>query len=133
MTATGRAWRSSRYVPPRGGGTRRRGGRAVSERLPERRRGHRERFSFHPRLDAAERKPGVYPYNRRSSRQRRHRSLIGEGEIIMALKTTRAVAAEEKNRASEDIQSDGAEDPQKLMVNGQERVLEGVDPDMPLL
>jgi isoquinoline 1-oxidoreductase alpha subunit len=51
----------------------------------------------------------------------------------MARKTQRAVAAGEKNRASEDIPSDGAEEPQKLMVNGQEWVLEGVDPDMPLL
>jgi isoquinoline 1-oxidoreductase alpha subunit len=54
----------------------------------------------------------------------------------MELKTKRAVAAEKKNRTSEDIQPDGAEDPQramKLMVNGQERVLEGVDPHMPLL
>jgi hypothetical protein len=33
-------------------------------------------------------------------------SLIGKGKIIMELKTKRAVAAEKKNRASEDIQSD---------------------------
>jgi isoquinoline 1-oxidoreductase subunit alpha len=54
----------------------------------------------------------------------------------MERKTIRVVAAEKKNHTSEDIQSDSVEDPQramKLMVNGQERVLEAVDPHMPLL